>query len=176
MRLRGTGTDGDIDSRRGLLLPGRTAQRTSRSQHPFLEVVADFRFDNRALESTGRGRAPSVIRIRVDLCLVVRDGVVQQCGAAGAGNECRHYFESVEHFPTLAGSAVPPAGHSWVLVCANLRLAITGLQLGTTRALFVGYVATTGHRRCREDCLPHFLFRWHVVTGLRCGYGRRYAL
>src|SRR6266567_1875842 len=147
MWLRSTCTDGDHDYRRHLLLPRCTAQRTSRSQHPFLEVVAGFRSDNGALESIGSGRSSSVIR--------VRDGVVQQCGAAGTGNECRHYFESVAHFPTLAATAVPPAGHSWVLVCASLRLAVASFQLGTSRALSVGYVATTGHRRRREDCLQH---------------------
>ena len=89
IRLRRDGDHPDRVHRRGVLLPGRAAQRTPRSQHPVLEVAAGFGSHDRALEGEHSARGSAADRLRDHRCHAADHAAAGHRGPAGERPERR---------------------------------------------------------------------------------------
>ena len=68
--------------------------------------------------------------------------------------------------PHVTDVPLPHSDRSWPLVRAHLRLVAAGFSLGTTRAVYMGVLASVRDLGSREDCVQNFAFPRHAAVPL----------
>src|SRR3979490_3230443 len=166
VRIRGCSDHGDRFYSRDFLLSRRAVRRAPRSQHPVLEVAASFRPHHRALEVRHSPRHFATPQLRHRRCHAVRHAAAEQRSPTGQRPECRDARGTDVVLPHVTDAPLPHSDRSWPLVRAHLRLVAAGFSLGTTRAVYMGILASVRDLGSREDCVQNFAFPRHAAVPL----------
>src|SRR5260370_30267272 len=166
VRVGGSSDHGVGFYRRIFLLSLRPARRAPRSQYPVLEVAASFRPHHHALDVRHSPRHFAAPQLRHRCCHAVRHAAAEQRIPTGQRPECRDARGTDVVLPYVTDAPLPHFDCSWPLVRAHLRLVAAGFSLGTTRAIYMGVLASVRDLGSREDCVPNFAFPRHAAVPL----------
>src|SRR5438552_2342 len=166
------GTDhGDSSHRGNFLLSRRPIWGAPRSQHPVLEVAAGFRSHHRALEADHSPRDSAASQLRHQPCDAIHHAPAEQRNTARQQREHRGAMDRGVVLPRVTCAALSPSHGSRSLVRATLWLAADGFSMGTTRAIYMGFLASVRDLRSREGCIQHCAFP-RAAAGALGGAGR----
>src|SRR6267154_5825567 len=118
------------------------------------------------LSSQSRTRGPTVDQLRHRRCHAVRHAAAEQHGPTGQRPECRDTRGTDVVLPHVTDAPLAHSDRSWSLVRAPLRLVAAGFSLGTTRAVYLGVLASVRDLGSREDCVQYFAFPRHAEVSL----------
>src|SRR6266404_7432942 len=163
VRLGGDDDDLHLVHRWCVLLSGRAVRRTSRSQHPVLEIAAGFGSHHRSIKGDHSAGGSAGDRL-CDHGLRADDyGAGNQRSPHlpwyGSGDDVGPHTVLSE----LVGAALR-SDRDCALACADLRLAVAGFRLGASRHISLGGVTFHRDPNIREDHVRHLVFRFHAET------------
>ena len=144
-------------------------RRTSRSQHPVLEIAASLGSHRCALEDNHSIGDSAVDRFRVRRWGAHCDALDKQRESREPRGESGYDLGPLPGGSEL-GSVALWAGRDRALACAYLRMATAGFQLGAPRNISLGRVALHRDSNLRENYVRYLIFRQvaaRSVDGIR---------